>query len=553
MLEKFRVNIGELSITGPFTIPSGIVTTAPSVIARLARDISSLGFLTTKTVSLHPREGYREPIIHEYHPGCFVNAVGLANPGAESFLQSMKPLKPLHKNKPLVVSIMGETPETFVECAKILDPIADAFELNLSCPHVKGAGQSVGSDPEMVKLIIRMLKDNTKKPLIPKLSPNISNFHTMVILCEKEGADALSLINTVGPGTAVDNDGVPILSNVNGGLSGSAIKPLGLKLVREAASLVKIPIVASGGISQPEDVRAYANAGASLYGVGSSLALVETKNLPAFFERLWSGLEKRSLKDHQLQPTLVQRRTDYRNATVTSNESLADKMFELRLDRVESCEPGQFFFIRIPGVGEKPFSPLSTDPLTFLIRAVGPFTKAIQKLERMEKVQMRGPYGKGFPSAVNDGPLVMVGGGTGAGPIIMASKIWAPSNPKVFLGFSSSVKIDTGGKTDISPMNIRITIDPPGNPGEVVRVISREVHQNMADFLNATVFLCGPKPMMESTTAIFREVTSLRNIYWAREDVMKCGIGVCGSCGTPSGLRSCVDGPVIPVDEDACT
>ena len=160
-----------LGIRTPFTIPSGIVTTVPSVIARVARDVPGIGFLTTKTLSLAPRTGYREPIVHEYYPGCFVNAVGLANPGAESFLQAMRPLLPLHDRKPLLVSIMGSDPEEFLKCALVLEPIADAFELNLSCPHVKGAGQSVGSDPEAVRRVIRLLKDRIRQPIIPKLSP----------------------------------------------------------------------------------------------------------------------------------------------------------------------------------------------------------------------------------------------------------------------------------------------------------------------------------------------------------------------------------------------
>jgi len=116
-----------LGIKHPFTIPSGIVTTLPSVIARIARSIPEIGFLTTKTISVQSREGYREPVLHEYYPGCFVNAVGLANPGAESFLSSMREFLPLYGSKPLLVSIMGCDAEEFLQCASILDPIADKF------------------------------------------------------------------------------------------------------------------------------------------------------------------------------------------------------------------------------------------------------------------------------------------------------------------------------------------------------------------------------------------------------------------------------------------
>ncbi len=264
-------NLAPLGIKSPFTIPSGIVTTLPSVIARIARDVPQIGFLTTKTLSVEPRAGYREPIIHEYYPGCFVNAVGLANPGAERFLEAMKPLLPLHDRKPLFVSIMGLNAQDFLDCARILEPIADAFELNLSCPHVKDAGQCIGSDPDSVNSIIRLLKKHLDKPIVPKLSPNLGDIAGMAQLCEAAGADALSLINTVGPGIALDSQGRPILSNVMGGLSGAGILPVGLKAVREAASAVKIPIIASGGIDSAQDVRAYHSVRSRSFcsGVGS--------------------------------------------------------------------------------------------------------------------------------------------------------------------------------------------------------------------------------------------------------------------------------------------
>lgn len=545
MLENFQVTIGNLVIKGPFTIPSGIVTTTPSVISRLARDVPALGFLTTKTISIEPRAGYREPIIHEYYPGCFINAVGLANPGAHAFLGSMEALRPLHENKPLVISIMGSSPEEFLKCAKILDPIADAFEINLSCPHVKGAGQSVGSDPELVKTIVGLLKHNVNKPVIPKLSPNISNFEEITVLCEREGADGLTLINTVGPGTALDMEGCPVLSNVNGGISGGAIKPLGLKLVREAAGLIKIPIIACGGISEPTDILAYKSAGASLFGIGSSMAFLETSRIPGFFEWLATGLDGRTNKELLQNDPPVGRRTDYKTARVVSNNPVSENMFELSLGVDIPCDPGQFFFLRIPYVGEKPFSPMSSQPLTFLVRAVGPFTNALQQLIQGSKVQLRGPYGSGFPKPRADAKLIMVGGGTGAGPIIMAAKKFANCSPKVFLGFSSDVEISPIQQRGLWPENALISIDSRGNPGKVIQDLSEKIFQRREDFCDSTVFVCGPKPMMQSVFVLLKEFTPAKNIYQAREDIMKCGIGICGSCGTPSGLRSCVDGPVI--------
>lgn len=548
MTEKFCVNIGSLSIRAPFTIPSGIVTTVPSVIARLAEDIHELGFLTTKSISLEPRLGNREPVLHEYHPGCFANAVGLANPGAASFIRSMTPLLPLSQNKPLVISIMGSSHEEFLECAKVLEPLADAFELNLSCPHVKDAGQSIGSDPEFVKILLNMLREKINRPLIPKLSPNLVNFDEMVTLCEQEGADALCLINTVGPGTVVDREGTPILTNINGGLSGSAIKPLGLKLVRQAAALVRIPIIACGGIASASDVHAYKKAGASLFGIGSSLALIETLKMPAFFENLATGLEATqdlAKSRHSIQSVC---RTDYFKAGVVANRKIAENMFQIVLAEESVSEPGQFYFLRIPGVGEKPFSPLSSNPLSFLVRAVGPFTTALQNLGAGEEIHFRGPYGNGFPKVSSGKPLVMLGGGTGAGPIIMAAKKLSQFEPKVFLGFSSDVDPDALRDIGVGDLNLVVEIDKPGIPGEIVKCLSHKLTTQKRDFMNALVFMCGPFAMMELASLALKEVTSPSHIYMAREDIMKCGIGICGSCGTPSGMRSCVDGPVMSLE-----
>ena len=337
-------------------------------------------------------------MLHEYYPGCFVNAVGLANPGAESFLQTMKSLLPLQDSKPLFVSIMGADPEEFLECARILDPIADAFELNLSCPHVKGAGQCVGSEPDSVSSIIRLLKKHLNKPIIPKLSPNLGDIGGMSQLCEAAGADALSLINTVGPGIAVDAQGQPILSNVMGGLSGAGILPVGLKAVREAASLVKIPIIASGGINSAQDVIAYKSAGAGLFAVGSALAGMTTSRIADFFKDLVDELEQ-GQGDQSARGLPVQPRTDYFRTTVVDNRTVGAGIFMLRLKEGPICPPGRFFFLRLPGVGEKPFSPMYDIEPVYLVRNVGPFTAALEALKPGDCVDMRGPYGKGFPAS----------------------------------------------------------------------------------------------------------------------------------------------------------
>ncbi len=537
-------NLAHLKIESPFTIPSGIVTTVPSVIARIARDVPQIGFLTTKTLSVSPRVGYREPVLHEYYPGCFVNAVGLANPGAESFLETMKSLLPLPDSKPLFVSIMGADPEEFLECARILDPIADAFELNLSCPHVKGAGQCVGSDPGSVRSIIRLLKQHLNKPIIPKLSPNLGDIGGMSKLCEAAGADALSLINTVGPGIAVDSQGQPILTNVVGGLSGAGIFPVGLKAVREAASLIKIPIIASGGIYSAQDIIAYKAAGASLFAVGSALAGMTTSLIAGFFKDLIDKLEQGE-GDQSVRGLPIQPLTDYFRTTVVENRPIGAGIFMLRLKEGPICQPGRFFFLRLPGVGEKPFSPMFDMEPAYLVRNVGPFTAALERLKPGDPVDMRGPYGKGFPPPEKGKSLILIGGGTGAAPIIMAGTSFRKSVSKAFFGFSSKIAESFEQQVMTRIPGSQIVSDPPGKNGEIVRALESDLAANPALYRDCAAFVCGPGPMMSAVIDALSQYSPKGGIYLAREDVMKCGIGICGSCGTENGLRSCVDGPVM--------
>ncbi|MFH0823767.1 MAG: tRNA-dihydrouridine synthase [Pseudomonadota bacterium] len=533
-------------IKSPFTIPSGIVTTHPRVIAHMAKTVPQIGFLTTKTLSLEPRPGYREPILHEYHPGCFINAVGLANPGARSFLEEMAPLMPLHDDKPLVVSIMGTDPQEFLECATILEPIADAFELNLSCPHVKGAGQSLGSDPKAVCAVMRLLKSRLKLPIIPKLSPNLGDLPAMARLCEEEGADGLSLINTVGPGTATDEEGTPVLSNVNGGLSGIGVLPIGIKAVREVSAVVSLPVIASGGIASAPDVSAYFRAGARLFAVGSALACMTTPGIGEYFARLEKELQTGSDRGMGRRIFGTGCRTSYSSAKVTENRPIGPDIFLLRLDEGPMCEPGSFVFLRLPGIGEKPFSPASDAPPLFLVRKVGPFTAALADLSPGDRIHIRGPYGKGFPVNTGNDSIVLVGGGTGCAPLLLAVERTAGRVERAFFGFSAPLpaEVVTDFFMERVP-NARIAIDPPGEPGEVVRILKADLAADPSVYLRSKVFICGPKAMMAAAAAELADKVPETPVFIAREDMMKCGIGLCGSCGTPNGLRSCVDGPVM--------
>ena len=275
-------------VTGPFTIPSGIVTTAAPIIQYFFDHVPQVGVLTTKSIGLDPRAGYREPVLSQYAPGCFVNAVGLTNPGAHRSAELFAELE-VPDDRFLLTSIFGGSVEEFVAVAQILAPYSDGLELNLSCPHAKGYGMAMGQDPELVREITAAVKAAVDIPVVPKLTPNADDVAAIAQAAVAGGADALCAINTVGPGL-VTAHGEPVLSNGLGGMSGKGILPIGLKCVSEIRAAVDVPIIGCGGISCADDITAYEAAGASIFGVGSALVGPDLRGDPRLFRRAGAGL-----------------------------------------------------------------------------------------------------------------------------------------------------------------------------------------------------------------------------------------------------------------------
>ena len=262
------------TLSGPFTIPSGIVTCSANIIQRVFDTMPEVGVLTTKSIGPEPRLGYREPIMAQYEPGCFVNAVGLTNPGAERAAELMSALT-IPEDRFLLISIFGGSVEEYVEVAKIMAPHGDGLELNLSCPHAKGYGTAMGQDPELVKEIVTAVKAAVDIPVIPKLTPNVPNIGEIAQAAVAGGADGICAINTMGP-ERYHSHGHEILANGEGGVSGKAILGRALECVQEIHDCVDVPIVACGGISSAENVRHFQEAGAAIIGVGSALIGMST-------------------------------------------------------------------------------------------------------------------------------------------------------------------------------------------------------------------------------------------------------------------------------------
>ena len=246
-------------------------------------DLNQLGGIVVKGISVEPMEGNPAPRIYETESG-MLNAIGLQNVGAKRFLKEKLPfLRTLRAR--CIVNVFGYTTEDYIRCIEILnggDGI-HAYELNISCPNTRCGGMEFGNDPQLTEEVVRASKKVARYPLFVKLSPNVTDITALARAAEAAGADALSLVNTF-VGMAIDIETrTPRISNVTGGLSGPAIKPVALRMVYQVARAVRIPVIGIGGIATAEDALEFLIAGARAVQVGtanfyapeSSLKIVE--------------------------------------------------------------------------------------------------------------------------------------------------------------------------------------------------------------------------------------------------------------------------------------
>lgn len=232
--------------------------------------LKEIGGLSCKGITLKPRMGNPPPRIAET-PSGILNAVGLQNPGVDHFIEQDLPwLK--EQETVVIANIAGNTPEEYAQMAeKLSESSVDMIEMNISCPNVKHGGVQFGTSCQSVGAITREVRAHCKKPLMVKLSPNVSDIAEIARAAESEGADALSLINTL-TGMRIDiNTLRPIIRNNTGGLSGPAVFPVAVRMVWQTAGAVKIPVVGMGGISSWRDAVEMMLAGASAIQVGTAL------------------------------------------------------------------------------------------------------------------------------------------------------------------------------------------------------------------------------------------------------------------------------------------
>lgn len=278
---SLKTDIGSISLDRPGIVASGIMDeTGPSMVRMME---CGAGAVVTKSVGLEPNAGHANPCFTEVSGG-YVNAMGLPNPGIDLFEEEMNVAVPKGK---VIGSIYGAGPDDFSKLAgRMEDYGACAVELNLSCPHAKGYGMEVGTDPGMVGSIVSAVKSSVSIPVWAKLTPNTHILADIGMAVQDAGGDAVVAINTLKAMVICPEFARPLLSNKFGGLSGSAIKPVGVRAVYDLRTVLDIPIVGVGGISTWRDAAEYIMAGASAFQVGSAIGTVG----PQVFEEINTGL-----------------------------------------------------------------------------------------------------------------------------------------------------------------------------------------------------------------------------------------------------------------------
>jgi len=289
------VQMAGIRLESPLVLASGVLGTTASSLRRVAA--AGAGAVTTKSCSLSPRKGHPAPCILPWKGG-MLNAVGLSNPGVDGALAEIAEYKRTC-GTPLIASIFADSPETFGELAcRIAAGRPDLIEVNVSCPNVASEfGTPFAADPEACAAVTRAVKAAAGGiPVAVKLSVQCASIARMAEVCRDSGADAITAINTVGPGMWIDTGvGRPVLSNREGGVSGTAILPIAVRAVHEIRKAVDLPIIGTGGVSCADDALQLIMAGADAVGIGSAVYEQGVELFGEINRELQAFLEERGL------------------------------------------------------------------------------------------------------------------------------------------------------------------------------------------------------------------------------------------------------------------
>lgn len=545
---------------------SGVASTKPELIRHFDENVPAVEIITTKSFQVRPNPGNREPVICETSAGNFGNSVGLRNPGMEIAVKDLHKLRNEGLRSWLNVSVSADNPDDFTTLVKAFDKLSDSIELNFSCPHAKsGYGASIGVDKDIASDYVRKIcasYPGRKSLLFVKLTPNVDNIGEIAKAVIDAGADGISAINTVGPVEHIDPaSGLSILNSAKGGKGGKSglwIRDTALKAVSEIRATVgdDVPVIGMGGISDGPSCAQMIKAGADAVGIGSALAHVGQKNWTQFFNEV----------KHEASRILAGKEVEIRSASYSGKESLMNyKPFKVTMKILHSedtailildgemkdFEAGQFVFLWIPGVGEKPFSVAKKEPLTFVIKKLGIFTQAVfDRINEGDTIYLRGPYGEVVLPAKAKKAIIVAGGTGEAVALPLAQRLSDMGTPMSFL-VGTSVDGNRGIlREPLSEFGPYRCISDAGKPGRALdslgEVIS-EVREDGTALNEIAFYLIGPEIFMNITARkLCNKGVSDEMILLSMEKNTMCGVGLCGECSC-GGRMTCQYGTFLPL------
>ena len=547
MTDRIRALVGAHQTRRPLlSTVSGVASTKKEMIRWFDRS-TSIDVITTKSFQVTPNPGNREPVICEVAPGDFGNSVGLRNPGMEVALPELEKLRSEGLGKLLNVSVSASNVDDFVTLVKAFDHVADSIELNFSCPHAKaGFGASIGSDCAIAASYVKGIRQaypEQKSALLVKLTPNVDDIASIARGCIDAGADGIVAINTVGPRLYTEkHSGEPILNNAlggKGGASGAWIKRKALECVSAIRREIGDGplVIGMGGVQDADDVKAMIEAGADVVGIGSVFGTIRQQDWPGYLDALkrecGALFEGKEIAGDARRLISGVNRMEYTPHVITRLVEHTPEMLIMELDGSLDCHSGEFAFLFVPGLGEKPFSVAHNDPLTFLIRRRGFFTTSLFSLKVGDTVYVRGLYGKPLeaPSSRN---ALLLAGGSGVAVLPSLCRMLEPSHAHVdvLVGTSASSVTGLDGKALFEDWfrQHADSYQAIADDGKVGRVLDHLAeHVEGKDDLKA--YLVGPEKFMAIAAARLVELGLSRDdIFLSLERSTLCGIGLCGEC-----------------------
>ena len=289
---SLSVELDNVRLRNPTMLASGILGISQSIFERLYRE--NIGAVVTKSISVSPMKGYPNPTVIPLGGGSYLNAVGLSNPGVDAFSSELSH----NRNIPIFISLVGSSEKEFSKMVKTFDALNIlGYEINLSCPHVSKMGMEVGDDPEAVNRIVKTVRMNTSKPISVKVGVGSIDVIELARVAIDAGANIITAINTLRAMSIDIETMMPILSNRIGGLSGNAIKPIGIRCVYEISKKLEVPVIGCGGVSSWSDVIEYMIAGATAVQIGSVLGSRGPRIFNQITKALKNYAEKKNLKN----------------------------------------------------------------------------------------------------------------------------------------------------------------------------------------------------------------------------------------------------------------